>query len=137
MRSVNYHPYLYCLIFAHFFSYPLIITIELHCSADQQKVMAILIKKYIGEYLYIGNYDTSQKYPTLNDLKRKIIIRSQMPKVQKNELANVVVRDVQDKIESLKKFDEFNEIRELVNTNLKLLMVLKEYIKYKFCMFSA
>jgi len=60
-----------------------------------------------------------------------------MPKVQKNELANVVVRDVQDKIESLKKFDEFNEIRELVNTNLKLLMVLKEYIKYKFCMFSA
>lgn len=28
--------------------YPIIITIELHCSFDQQKVMADLIKKHLG-----------------------------------------------------------------------------------------
>ena len=37
-----------------------------------------------------------------------------MPKVQKNELANVVERAVQDKFDPLKKFDEFSELRELV-----------------------
>lgn len=28
--------------------YPIIITIELHCTADQQRVMANLIKKHLG-----------------------------------------------------------------------------------------
>ena len=76
--------------------------------------MAQLIKKYIGEYLYTTNFDEKQPYPSLNELKRKIIIRSQMPKVQKNELANVVERAVQDKFEPMKKFDEFVEMRESV-----------------------
>ena len=76
------------------FSLPLIITIELHCSAQQQKVMAFLIKKYLkGEFISKKNtniysffmfgfnldylfldYDENN-YPTLNDLRKKIIIR--------------------------------------------------------------
>lgn len=73
--------------------------------------MAILIKKYIGDYLYTFDLDNMQKYPTLNELKRKIIIRSQMPKVKKAELANVMERAVQDKLDSIH-FDEFEEQRE-------------------------
>lgn len=78
--------------------------------------MAMLIKKYLGEYLYTVNFDETKPYPSLNELKRKIIIRSQMPKVQKNELANVVERAVQEKFEPMRKFDEFVEMRESVNT---------------------
>ncbi len=100
----------------------MIITIELHCSAEQQRVMATLIKKYVGEFLYTSKYEPGQKYPTMNDLRRKIIIRSQMPKVQKNELANVVSREVKEKIESLQKFDELNEIRDQVKKMFKVLV---------------
>jgi len=73
--------------------YPLIITIELHCSPEQQKVMADLIKKYLGgkwflscvfrlklilikilEFLYVEKHNVN-RYPTLNELKRKVLIR--------------------------------------------------------------
>lgn len=70
-----------------------------------------MIKKYIGDFLYTFDFDDIQKYPTLNELKKKIIIRSQMPKVKKAELANVVERAVQDKLESIH-FGEFDEQRE-------------------------
>ena len=54
----------------------MIITIELHCSNEQQDVMARMIKEYLKGYLYEDTYDPmTQKYPTLNDLKRKILIR--------------------------------------------------------------
>jgi len=45
-----------------------------------------------------------------------------MPKVQKNELANVVSREVKEKIESLQKFDELNEIRDQVKKMFKVLV---------------
>jgi len=45
---------LYLLLMNFFDSLPLIITIELHCSAQQQRVMAFLIKKYLkGELMLI------------------------------------------------------------------------------------
>lgn len=59
--------------------YPLIITIELHCSPHQQKVMADIIKRHIFDYLYTSDYNHEETYPTMNDLKNKIIVRCKNP----------------------------------------------------------
>ena len=40
--------FLNSLIIFRYFSFPLIVTIELGCSAQQQKVMAMLIKKHLS-----------------------------------------------------------------------------------------
>ena len=44
-----------------FYRFPVIITIELHCSVEQQKVMADLIKKHLGgiqqkKQFYLKNF---------------------------------------------------------------------------------
>ncbi|CAF0759543.1 unnamed protein product [Brachionus calyciflorus] len=62
-------------------NFPLIITIELHCTPKQQLVMVDIIKKHLYEYLYLEDIDENN-YPSLKDLEKKIIIRCQKPKKQ-------------------------------------------------------
>lgn len=91
--------------------YPIIITIELHCTADQQRVMANLIKKHLGEFLYTEKFTGIEKYPTMNQLRRKVLIRSQMPKQKLKEIPNAGVREIRHKT-PLKRVNSFEEIDE-------------------------
>ena len=48
----------------------------MHCSYEQQNIMARMIKENLQGYLYEDEYDPhTQNFPTLNDLRNKILIR--------------------------------------------------------------
>ncbi len=65
---------LFCLIPT--FSYPVILSIENHCSIPQQTRMAELMKEILGDMLYDETRDeTRTVLPSPEDLKRKILVK--------------------------------------------------------------
>lgn len=59
-----------------FYSYPIILSIEDHCSIVQQRNMATFFKKVFGEMLLTKAVDISADgLPSPNQLKRKILIK--------------------------------------------------------------
>lgn len=57
-------------------SYPIILSIEDHCSIVQQRNMATFFKKVFGEMLLTKAVDISADgLPSPNQLKRKILIK--------------------------------------------------------------
>lgn len=66
------------VILLHVFarSYPIILSIEDHCSIVQQRNMATFFKKVFGEMLLTKAVDISADgLPSPNQLKRKILIK--------------------------------------------------------------
>ena len=56
--------------------YPLILSLENHCSAPQQEFMAATFKKYFGSMLLDRPLDAqAPQLPSPNDLKRKILLK--------------------------------------------------------------
>lgn len=109
-------------------SYPLIITIELHCGPEQRKTMAALIKKNLKDFIYCGF--NGQNYPTLGELKNKIILRCRRPPVDETEdlgnkrmknqksedSGNSSTPDINKSVtESEKQLDSINELDEFIN----------------------
>jgi len=57
--------------------YPLVLSIENHCSKDQQDVMATLFKDILGDYLYTDDVDQSKTcLPSPLQLKNKILVKA-------------------------------------------------------------
>lgn len=56
-------------------SYPVILSIENHCSLDQQRNMAEAFTKILGDKLVKDPYDTDRCMPSPAELERKIIIK--------------------------------------------------------------
>ena len=57
-------------------NYPLILSIENHCSIPQQVVMAELFKRYFGQYLVTEFLDTNEnQLPSPDALKNRIILK--------------------------------------------------------------
>nr|POF12886.1 1-phosphatidylinositol 4,5-bisphosphate phosphodiesterase 1 [Quercus suber] len=56
---------------------PLIASLEVHCSKEQQEVMVEIIKDYWGQYLVDPpeDYDDNTPLPTLESTKNKILIK--------------------------------------------------------------
>lgn len=112
--------------------YPLIITIELHCSPQQQKTMAYLFEKHLNEYV-VRNFDEIN-YPTLNQLKRKIVLRCRKPKEDPEFNKNASIkgilreasRDEQDDYKSKNMF-----IKELITSELKEFVNLLQNASFK------
>ncbi|XP_077424304.1 1-phosphatidylinositol 4,5-bisphosphate phosphodiesterase zeta-1-like isoform X2 [Vanacampus margaritifer] len=58
--------------------YPVILSLENHCSKEQQEVMAIYLTSILGDKLLDGRLDhpTTEDLPSPNDLKYKILIKN-------------------------------------------------------------
>ena len=56
-------------------SYPVILSIENHCSLDQQRNMAEAFSKILGDKLVKDPYDTDECMPSPKELEYKIIIK--------------------------------------------------------------
>jgi phosphatidylinositol phospholipase C gamma-1 len=56
-------------------SYPVILSVENHCSLDQQRKMADAFIKIFGDKLVKEQYDTNECMPSPKDLENKIIIK--------------------------------------------------------------
>lgn len=57
-------------------SYPVILSLENHCSVEQQIVMAKHLKEILGSMLwYIDLDDTVKKLPSPEKLRGKIIVK--------------------------------------------------------------
>jgi len=56
--------------------YPLILSIENHCSVEQQEVMAALFKEWFGDCLISTPIDSKEQgYPSPNKLRGRIIVK--------------------------------------------------------------
>lgn len=60
-------------------SYPLIISLEIHCNKENQTITSQLMKDIWGGLIYTSD-DNIQALPSPNDLKHKIIIKVKKPK---------------------------------------------------------
>lgn len=56
-------------------SYPVILSVENHCSLDQQRKMAEAFTKIFGDKLIKDELDTVESMPSPKELERKIIIK--------------------------------------------------------------
>ena len=65
--------------------YPLILSIENHCSREQQDRMAELFRSVLGDLLWTDPVDTSMSaLPSPNFLKNKILIKAKRIKLTAN-----------------------------------------------------
>lgn len=88
--------------------YPLILSIENHCSGSYQEMMSKSLKSILGDFLLYPGVCNLRK-ATLNDLKYKIIIKGKVsPKDRQNRIKGVYPsRSIKNYIPSL---DERNAI---------------------------
>ena len=57
--------------------YPLILSIENHCSLEQQDLMADYMRDYLGDFLYTAPPDdTKTAMPSPEELKKKILVKA-------------------------------------------------------------
>jgi phosphatidylinositol phospholipase C delta len=61
-------------------TYPIILSLENHCSEPFQKEMALTLKDTLGEYLYMPTpADTSGALPSPESLRGKVVIKGKRP----------------------------------------------------------
>lgn len=53
--------------------YPVIVSIEMHCTAKYQKLMARIVTEVLGHHLY--THDASAPFPSPEDLKHKVLLK--------------------------------------------------------------
>lgn len=70
--------------------YPVILSIENHCSKKQQDRMAEIIKKVLGSSLYTlpKDWENLKNYPSPNDLKKKVLIKDKAKLLKTTENFN-------------------------------------------------
>lgn len=68
--------------FCFYFSFPLIIRLEVHLGPAQQRLLAQQIRDVFGSVLEILPVDI-QSLPSPNDLKRKILIQVKFTNLEK------------------------------------------------------
>lgn len=60
--------------------YPVILSLEVHCSLPQQKVMAGIMKREFGPQLVLpGEFSGQTKFPTLHQLRQRILLKGKRP----------------------------------------------------------
>lgn len=79
-QPISFHSALRCIVQnAHTVSeYPVIITLENHCSRKKRNQMAKILQEEIGEKLFIPTSSPKQKWPSPSSLKGRIIIRDKL-----------------------------------------------------------
>jgi hypothetical protein len=59
-------------------NYPLILSLEVHCSVEQQNVMASLFKLIFSDSLIVSRNDSEHCLPSPESLKGKIILKGKV-----------------------------------------------------------
>jgi hypothetical protein len=67
----------------HSSSYPMILTLENHCSKEQQKVQARILREELGDKLYVPAECGLADFLSPEELKGKVLIRDKPRKVKK------------------------------------------------------
>jgi phosphatidylinositol phospholipase C delta len=104
--------------------YPLILSIENHCSVEQQKTMARYMRTILGDKLLTTPLDSVNKLPSPNQLKGKILVKGKkLPDgddevSDEDEAADIdddtVKEDVQQKKKSTNKVQLARELSDCV-----------------------
>lgn len=55
--------------------FPILLSIEMHCSNEQQKIMANMFKEILKDIYVLNENDLPDQYPSPNKLKKKFIIK--------------------------------------------------------------
>ena len=98
--------------------YPFILSFEMHCTDEQQKKMAFYLKTILEDFYSVTEDSIPTKYPTLNQLKRKFIIKviydfkkSKKPRLKRNfktkfrtSIHKYSSEDLMSRLESTNKF---------------------------------
>ena len=91
-------------------SYPLILSIENHCSIAQQDKMAKYFVNILGDLLYTKSVDTNiMKLPSPEELKNKILIKAKKVKFTKS-LSNLEVFSAYEEVQS---FPEIQRVQSV------------------------
>ncbi|CAF4845348.1 unnamed protein product [Rotaria sp. Silwood1] len=106
--------------------YPVILSIENHCTSTQQKEIARILKQILGDLLITvpTTAQTSSALPSPEDLKRKVLIRS-----IKTSSSTTTSKPLQDKDinKNIIVFDQTNEIVEPARTDSFVLLESKAF----------
>jgi len=95
-------------------SYPLILSIENHCSIDQQKTMAKHLKSILGDMLYTGEPDeTLSHLPSPFELNNKVLIKAK--RLQADAADDEDEKDDERDDAKKKKAKVAKELSDLVN----------------------
>lgn len=103
--------------------YPIILSIENHCTKKQQDRMAQIMKNIFGESLYALplSWENLKNLPSPNDLQRKILIKDKAKLTTKNENFN-------DDLNENVKVDDFSESHRIEIKSLSTL-IQPNYLK--------
>uniref|UniRef100_A0A7S1URX7 Phosphoinositide phospholipase C n=1 Tax=Grammatophora oceanica TaxID=210454 RepID=A0A7S1URX7_9STRA len=69
----------------HTTTYPVVLSLENHCSHEYQRAMATILQTYLGEYLYVPPDASATELPSPASLRGKIIIKGKRPPEKKEE----------------------------------------------------
>ncbi|KAG2458046.1 PLCD1 phosphodiesterase, partial [Polypterus senegalus] len=108
--------------------YPVILSLENHCTLEQQKVMARHLREILGDMLQttpVSSKD-SANLPSPEMLKGKILIKGKkLSKLEHNQGSNIT-----HDVETVSEEDEAAEIEDESNTKLKLAHELSDVVVY-------
>lgn len=79
----------------HNSQYPVILSIENHCSEDQQRQMANILKEVLGKKIYTENFGKETfQFPSPDSLRNQFLIRSRkLPTESQNDVGYVTDDD--------------------------------------------
>ena len=125
--------------------YPLILSIENHCSKVQQDKMGKHLLNILGHFLYKEKVDTSlQNLPSPEFFKRKILIKAKKQKDPKGKILREIqsspnLSDDSADIVRERNFSNESEVNRLsVSTESRLLSDIVNYVEaIKFTSFKA
>ncbi|KAL9651823.1 hypothetical protein ABK040_000171 [Willaertia magna] len=74
IKTIKEHAFIYGS------NYPLILSLEVHCSIEQQKKLAKYMKEVFGDLIILPTHDS---LPLLSDCKGKILLQGEFAKLEK------------------------------------------------------
>ena len=106
-------------------TYPLILSIENHCSSKYKDIIASLLEEHLGNLIYKlpVDFTSTMEFPTLKQLERKILIKDKADiwkreKKEKEEEDESKKEEVEsDDSEEEKEVSHFLENRKFHNKN--------------------
>lgn len=103
--------------------YPVTLSIENHCSIEQQTVMANCMKQFLGDMLYVPTQPLSEA-PSPHELKNKIIVKGKRLPTLPGQGDADQAEEVSDEDESAEANDTVQQEKQKKGSKLKLSAVL-------------
>ncbi|KAG9291344.1 hypothetical protein G9A89_003448 [Geosiphon pyriformis] len=125
--------------------YPLILSLEIHCSVEQQNVMARILRETLGEYLVVGFLKPNEEaLPSPADLLYKILIKGKNITLENAEDTSVdsatdnsatdtesEAEPLQENLDSPKKKSKIKKSKPRISKELSDLVIYCSAVKFK------